>query len=89
MTDRPDRTDAEGPVPSATIVIEAFGGIRPMAAKLDIPVTTVQGWKERDSIPKRRWASIRRVAAERGADPGCDRYAGGQGRGFAQNGRRQ
>jgi hypothetical protein len=62
MTDRPDRTDAEGPVPSATIVIEAFGGIRPMAAKLDIPVTTVQGWKERDSIPKRRWASIRRVA---------------------------
>lgn len=66
MTDRPDKTDAEGPVPSATIVIEAFGGIRPMAAKLDIPVTTVQGWKERDSIPKRRWADIRRVAESQG-----------------------
>ena len=68
MTDRPDKTDAEGPVPSATIVIEAFGGIRPMAAKLDIPVTTVQGWKERDSIPRRRWAEIRQAAAAQGLD---------------------
>lgn len=66
MTDRPEKTDAEGSAPSATTVIEAFGGIRPMAAKLDIPVTTVQGWKERDSIPKRRWAEIRRVAEAQG-----------------------
>ncbi|MDA0704718.1 MAG: hypothetical protein O3A96_16005, partial [Proteobacteria bacterium] len=66
MTDRPDKTDAERPLPSATIVIEAFGGIRPMAAKLDTPVTTVQGWKERDSIPKRRWAEVRQAAEAQG-----------------------
>ena len=49
---------------SATAVIESFGGIRPMAARLGVPVTTVQGWKERDRIPARRWESVR-AAAER------------------------
>ena len=28
-------------------IIKAFGGIRPMASKLDVPVSTVQGWKQR------------------------------------------
>ncbi|MBT6117266.1 MAG: hypothetical protein HOH66_05320, partial [Rhodospirillaceae bacterium] len=68
MTDRTDTPDAERPLPSAGAVVEAFGGIRPMAAKLDIPVTTVQGWKERDRIPKRRWAEIRQAAADQGFD---------------------
>ncbi len=39
-------------------VIEKFGGIRPMATKMDVPVTTVQGWKKRNVIPARRRAQI-------------------------------
>ena len=32
---------------NAEKVVAAFGGIRPMAKKLGVAVTTVQGWKER------------------------------------------
>jgi hypothetical protein len=39
-------------------IIARFGGIRPMAAKLGIAVTTVQGWKERGTIPQPRHAQI-------------------------------
>lgn len=39
-------------------VIQRFGGIRPMAAKLGISFSTVQGWKERDHIPPARHAEI-------------------------------
>lgn len=49
---------------SAAPIIEAFGGIRPMAAKLDAPVSTVQGWKQRDTIPASRMAEIRQVAQD-------------------------
>ncbi|MBU6235761.1 MAG: hypothetical protein KGQ41_07945 [Alphaproteobacteria bacterium] len=38
-------------IPHGEEIVERFGGIRPMAAKLNIPVTTVQGWKKRDAIP--------------------------------------
>lgn len=48
----------------AEAIIAAFGGIRPMAAKLGAPVSTVQGWKQRDTIPAARMAEIRQVAAE-------------------------
>lgn len=44
-------------------LIERFGGIRPMAAKLDIPVTTVQGWKKRGAIPAQRHADLKAAAA--------------------------
>lgn len=47
-------------------IVERFGGIRPMAAKLDIPVTTVQGWKERLAIPQRRWPELVAAAARHG-----------------------
>jgi uroporphyrinogen-III synthase/type II secretory pathway pseudopilin PulG len=47
-------------------VVERFGGIRPMAAKLGIAFTTVQGWKERGHIPPQRHAGILRIAAEHG-----------------------
>lgn len=43
-------------------IIERFGGIRPMATKLGIPVTTVQGWKKRDSIPDNRLDDVLAVA---------------------------
>lgn len=41
-------------LPNAEKIIERFGGIRPMASKIDVPVTTVQGWKKRDVIPAAR-----------------------------------
>lgn len=50
----------------AAAIVAAFGGIRPMAAKLGVPVSTVQGWKQRDTIPAGRMAEIRQVAAESG-----------------------
>lgn len=45
---------ADQPIKNAEAIIEAFGGIRPMAKKLDVAVTTVQGWKKRDAIPAAR-----------------------------------
>lgn len=51
---------------SVDALIERFGGIRPMAAKLDVPVTTVQGWKERAAIPERRWPEIAAAAQQHG-----------------------
>ncbi|HRQ83255.1 MAG TPA: hypothetical protein PKZ97_19240, partial [Azospirillaceae bacterium] len=58
VPDAPPETNAAA-VPAAANpaverVIERFGGIRPMAAKLDAPVTTVQGWKKRGAIPPAR-----------------------------------
>jgi len=49
-------------------IIERFGGIRPMAAKIDAPVTTVQGWKKRDVIPGTRRDQILNAAAENNID---------------------
>ena len=45
-------------------LIERFGGIRPMAEKVGVPVSTVQGWKKRAAIPGARQAELR-AAAER------------------------
>ena len=45
-------------------IIERFGGIRPMASKLDIPVTTVQGWKKRGAIPAARHPDLRAAAVK-------------------------
>ncbi|HYC05681.1 MAG TPA: mitofilin family membrane protein [Azospirillaceae bacterium] len=42
----------------AETIVERFGGIRPMAAKLGVPVTTVQGWKKRGHIPASRRAEL-------------------------------
>lgn len=53
---------------NAAAVIERFGGIRPMAAKMAIPVTTVQGWKKRGVIPGSRRDDILRAAASNNID---------------------
>lgn len=56
-----DHGGAPGDLAGATAtdaIIEQFGGIRPMAAKLGIPATTVQGWKKRGSIPETRTDDI-------------------------------
>ncbi|MGF1624795.1 MAG: carph-isopro domain-containing protein [Alphaproteobacteria bacterium] len=69
MTDIGDEASASGPSSGETEpdvpaqpVIDAFGGIRPMAAKLGVPVSTVQGWKQRDTIPASRMPSIEAAA---------------------------
>lgn len=58
MTDASDSAASE--------IIAAFGGIRPMAHRLGVPVSTVQGWKQRDSIPQARMEEIREAAAGAG-----------------------
>ncbi len=65
----PETQDASDDQPSATDrVVAAFGGIRPMAHKLGMPVTTVQGWKKRGAIPQQRHETIRSAAREHGID---------------------
>ena len=53
---------------NANEIIERFGGIRPMAAKINAPVTTVQGWKKRGVIPGTRREQILNAAAENNID---------------------
>ncbi len=53
---------------NASAIIERFGGIRPMAAKVGAPVTTVQGWKKRDVIPGSRRDDVLKAANENNID---------------------
>lgn len=53
---------------NAEKVIERFGGIRPMANKMRIPVTTVQGWKKRNAIPLNRKDEVMNAAKTNGID---------------------
>ena len=65
MTDEDKREEQES---SALEVISLFGGIRPMAHKLDVPVSTVQGWKERAAIPTNRHDDILAAASRHAVD---------------------
>lgn len=56
------------PLKRARKIIERFGGIRPMAAKVGAPVTTVQGWKKRDVIPGNRRDDVLKAANENDVD---------------------
>jgi len=58
--------NANTTLPNSLEIIERFGGIRPMATKLDVPVTTVQGWKKREAIPLARKKLIMQAAQEHG-----------------------
>ncbi|SMF83779.1 uroporphyrinogen-III synthase [Tistlia consotensis] len=51
---------------AAELLIARFGGLRPMASKLGIAVSTVQGWKSRGHIPPTRTDEIRKAAAGHG-----------------------
>lgn len=53
---------------NAEAIIEMFGGIRPMATKINVPVTTVQGWKKRNVIPGTRREDVLRIAKQLGLD---------------------
>lgn len=52
----------------AAVVIEKFGGIRPMASKMGLPPSTVQGWGEAGVIPSRRHPDILAKARELNID---------------------
>lgn len=55
-------------IENAEVIIEAFGGIRPMAKKMGVAVTTVQGWKKRNVIPGTRIEQLLAAAAEHDID---------------------
>jgi len=65
MKDGDGQQDQTSEAP-ALRVIAAFGGIRPMAAKLGIAVSTVQGWRERAVIPTARHEQIAAAAKAHG-----------------------
>lgn len=78
----PQQPAAESaPEAPALAVIEAFGGIRPMAKTLGLAVSTVQGWKERSAIPANRHDQIRAAARDNNIDidPGVLRASAGEG----------
>lgn len=58
----------EATISNAEAIIERFGGIRPMASKISVPVTTVQGWKKRNVIPLARLEQIKTAAREHNVD---------------------
>ncbi len=47
-------------------VIEKFGGLRPLANRLGIAASTVQGWKERGIVPENRVPEVLQAAKEDG-----------------------
>lgn len=55
------------PMP-AEAVIAAFGGLRPLANRLGIPPSTVQGWRQRGTVPETRMADILLSARAAGID---------------------
>lgn len=61
-------TEEQQPLDNASAIIERFGGIRPMAGKINVPVTTIQGWKKRDVIPGNRRDDIIAAARQNGID---------------------
>jgi len=57
------------PLPVEAVIL-AFGGIRPLANRLKITSSTVQGWKKRGIIPEIRTEAVLRAAKEDGIDMG-------------------
>lgn len=50
----------------AQYVIEKIGGLTKTARALSIPVTTVQGWKERGRVPQEHWTNLIAAAHDEG-----------------------
>lgn len=48
---------------AATQIIDLFGGVRPLAKKLDMAASTVQGWKLRNHIPVHYHDKLRDLAS--------------------------
>jgi hypothetical protein len=47
-------------------ILEHLGGSGTVAAALKLPMTTVDSWKRRDSIPPSYWPPLVNVARKRG-----------------------
>lgn len=47
-------------------LVQTFGGVRAMARKLGVPVSTVQNWKTRGLIPASRQGRVLSVARKLG-----------------------
>ncbi len=50
----------------ADVVIKTFGGITATARAIDIPISTVQGWKERRKVPQEHWIKLQDAAKAQG-----------------------
>ncbi len=61
-------SDSKAAIQNANEIIERFGGIRPMANKTGVAVTTIQGWKKRDAIPASRRTLLLNTAQEHHVD---------------------
>jgi len=58
-TDDAEKPDAmDDPLRDAETIVAAFGGVRPMASRLGIAATTIQGWKSRGRIPENRRQAV-------------------------------
>lgn len=68
VSETPVAADDQNAIDPAEQVIERFGGIRPMAHKMSVPVTTVQGWKKRNVIPGNRREDVIRAARQNNID---------------------
>lgn len=60
MTHSPDSQN------TAASVIAKFGGINPCARAVGLAASTVQGWKERGTIPAQRQPEVLEAAARQG-----------------------
>lgn len=58
--------DAKMIISPAAYVIKTIGGLTRTANALGIPVTTVQGWKVRGSIPQKHWTALLDAAKAEG-----------------------
>lgn len=67
-SDHSDISARPVPLNDAERVISAFGGVRPMASRLGVAATTVQGWKSRGHIPDNRRAAVLEAAEANGID---------------------
>lgn len=47
-------------------VVSAFGGLSAAARAIGVPVTTVQHWRDKDSIPHWRHEQVRKAANAQG-----------------------
>ena len=52
---------------AAEFIIGKFGGLTGTAKAIGKPVTTVQGWKDRGSIPQAHWLGLVKAAERYGA----------------------
>jgi hypothetical protein len=50
------------PFDNIETLIEKFGGMRPMARKMNVPVSTLQGWKKRNAVPEDRVQEVIQAA---------------------------